>query len=147
MVKDIKESSFYLIVNAVSVVSVVSILAGSIGVYKLLNDGLLIDKKNFVNEEDMSIDDLQNFEKIINNKIIIEPEYYQKFYDILYVESKLKSDIYNRKFNKSTVKIFCKIAKINGIKLDDKVDIKTFNLLYKKLIQYQYYYAKKNNLV
>jgi hypothetical protein len=140
MVKDIKEYSYYLIV------STLSMLVGSIGVYKILNDRLLMDKDN-VYEEEMNTDDLQNFEKIINLNIKIEPEYYKKFYNILFIESNLESDPYNRKLKKSTVKIFCKIAKLNGIKLDDKVDIKTFNLLYKKLIDYQYYYAKKNNLV
>ncbi len=77
----------------------------------------------------------------------IEPEYYNKFYQILYKESGLDKDPHSRDLSSSTVKIFCKIAKSHGIKLEDPINSKTFDKLYGELVEYQINKAKINKII
>ncbi len=107
------------------------LILSSVGVYKLVKN----NDKNIENNLD------------IISKIKVDKNYYKKFYNILYKESGLDNDPYKRELSKSTVKTFCKIAKFEGVRFDDFIDKDKFDLLYKKLLEYQYYDAKKNNLI
>lgn len=98
---------------------------------------------NFVNKSNKSLE--KNIYKI--SKIKVDKLYYKKFYNIIYEESGLKDDPYGRELSKSTIKTFCKIAKFEGIGLEDGIDKDKFDILYKKLLEYQYYDAKKNKLI
>lgn len=125
MVKKINDSVF-LITSGISSLLVLS----GLGIYNLINKSRTIEK---------------NIVKI--SKIKVDKSYYKKFYNIIYEEAGLKDDPYGRELEKSIVKIFCKIAKFDGIGLDDCIDKVKFDLLYKKLLEYQFYDAKKNNLI
>jgi hypothetical protein len=121
---------------------IITIISGVVGIISISAIGifsLMKKKENNINVQDKNnIDNTTNtLNNIENNKIYIEPEYFDKFYKILFEESSLDKDVYKRKLSKKTVKIFCRIAKLSGIKLTDKIDKKTFDELYSKLVEYQ----------
>ena len=113
-------------------------ITGFIGIVSLLllttntktNTNAPIDK-----EESSIYQDKQIYNLVIKTKI--ESDYYDKMYRLLTLESNLENDPYNRKLSSKTVKIFSQIAKYHGIKLDTKIDSKTFDFLYKELVKLQ----------
>lgn len=77
-----------------------------------------------------------------NNK-----KYYKKMQNVLIKESGLDSDLYNRKIDSKTIKLFCKIAKMNKIGLEQEIDKDLFDKLYIQLIEYQINNAHKKKII
>lgn len=110
--------------------------------------GLTTGSKKIINEDNLNstrnTDYLENTSTLDRLDDFEDKEYYKKFHDILWKESDMNSDPFNRKLSSKTVKLFCKIAKKSGIKINDEMDKKKFDELYMKLVKYQYKLFQKN---
>ncbi len=74
----------------------------------------------------------------------IDKKYYNKIKKVLIKTSGIDKDPYNRKIGKDIIKLFCAIAIYHGIKINDEIDDKTFDMLYKELVNYQLDIYNKN---
>ncbi len=111
-------------------------ITGIIGIVGLLLFTSTNTNNTIIEDEESNIyQDKQIYNLIL--KIKIEPDYYDKIYKILTIESELEKDPYNRKLSSKTVKTFSQIAKYHGVKLDTQIDSKTFDFLYKELVKFQ----------
>jgi len=111
-------------------------ITGIIGIVGLLLLTSTNTNNTIIEDEEPNIyQDKQIYNLILKTKI--EPDYYDKIYKILTIESELEKDPYNRKLSSKTVKTFSKIAKYHGVKLDTQIDSKTFDFLYKELVKFQ----------
>ncbi len=111
-------------------------ITGIIGIVGLLLLTSTNTNNTIIEDEESNIyQDKQIYNLIL--KIKIEPDYYDKIYKILTIESELEKDPYNRKLSSKTVKTFSQIAKYHGVKLDTQIDSKTFDFLYKELVKFQ----------
>ncbi len=111
-------------------------ITGIIGIVGLLLFTSTNTNNTIIEDEESNIyQDKQIYNLILKTKI--EPDYYDKIYKILTIESELENDPYNRKLCSKTVKLFSQIAKYHAVKLDTQIDSKTFDFLYKELVKLQ----------
>lgn len=112
-----------------------------VGIVLLSGSNLTNTLTNTLSDTDLQTNIFVNksiYKKIL--KIKVEPEYLEQINLLIIKESGLDKDPYDRKPGLETIKIFSKIAKYHGIKLSDLVkqlDSKTFDFLYKQLVNFQ----------
>lgn len=107
----------------------------------------IFNLKNITNSKDLPSNIYEN--KEIFNKILeipIDDEYNKSIYNLIALESKLDLDLYNRKLNIETIKIFSKLSKFHKIKLETikNINPKLFDFLYNELVNFQIAMYKNN---